>query len=83
MPGEEFIPEGFFGLSKGKRKPGKHTNLLDPQKLKVHNGNNLSLDLRFMKIDKVKIIQVSCSNTHSMALTNTGSIFSWGENKHN
>jgi E3 ubiquitin-protein ligase HERC4 len=38
--------------------------------------------LALMRMDKVCITKIACSNKHSLATTNTGAIFSWGQNDH-
>jgi alpha-tubulin suppressor-like RCC1 family protein len=82
LPGEEFVPEGFSGLSKGKRRPGKHTNLLNPAALRIQNQSTLALDLKLMEVGQVKVLTVACSDSHALACTNTGAVFAWGENAH-
>jgi hypothetical protein len=80
LPGEEFMPEGFGAITKGKRKQSKHTNLVSNQSVKIQNNLTLDIDLKLMSVEKVKVIQVACSNCHSLALANTGAIYGWGEN---
>jgi len=75
------VPEGFSGLSKGKRRPGKHTNLLNPAALRIQNQSTLALDLKLMEVSQVKVLTVACSDSHALACTNTGAVFAWGRTR--
>jgi len=33
-----------------------------------------------MAMDKVRVTRIACSNKHSLICTNTGAVFSWGQN---
>ena len=33
------------------------------------------------KLDKATVLRISCSSKHALIATNTGSVFSWGENE--
>ena len=46
------------------------------------SDSQLNSDLHLLGINRVQINVVSCSNKHAAALTNTGSVYTWGENQY-
>lgn len=41
---------------------------------------DLDMQILLLQIEKVCVSKVACSNKHSLICTNTGAVFSWGEN---
>ena len=42
--------------------------------------NFLDIQLQLSKLEKAAVTRICCSNKHALAVTNTGSVFAWGEN---
>ena len=38
------------------------------------------IDILLTQMDRVRVTRIACSNKHSLVCTNTGAIFSWGQN---
>jgi len=43
--------------------------------------NFLDIQVQLAKLSKAAITRIACSNRHAMVVTNTGAVFSWGENE--
>lgn len=44
--------------------------------------NFLDIQLQLSKLTKTAVNRIACSSRHTLAVTNTGAVFSWGENDH-
>mmetsp|Transcript_37533 Transcript_37533/g.57503 ORF Transcript_37533/g.57503 Transcript_37533/m.57503 type:complete len:340 (-) Transcript_37533:1980-2999(-) len=44
-------------------------------------GRFADMQIQMSKLERAYVIKVACSNKHSLAVTNTGAVFSWGENE--
>lgn len=38
------------------------------------------IDMLLTSMDRVRVTRIACSNKHSLVCTNTGAVFSWGQN---
>jgi len=43
--------------------------------------NFLDIQLQLSKLEKAAVMRIACSSKHALIVTNTGSVFSWGENE--